>query len=206
MNIETGSLFPKASDALGDFIRRSRRSAKIARYARCSDCDFRRSPRSAYKIADIWHVRYRRLNSLAFAKCARSRDFLRLLLRIASKANPSGWAILSHEFSKLPHRLDRRKKSPGVSASIGGEVPGVAGFKPATHRRFYTPIAVNLIASENRKRFSPPIDADTPGDFFRRSRRCGSFENSCDKSPNLKGWLYWRFAAINVENRGNRHT
>ena len=30
-------------------------------------------------------------------------------------------------------------------------------------------------------RFSPPIDADTPGDFFRRSRRCGSFENSCDK-------------------------
>ena len=46
-----------------------------------------------------------------------SRDFLRLLLRIASKANPSGWAILSHEFSKLPHRSDRRKKSPGVSAS-----------------------------------------------------------------------------------------
>ena len=47
--------------------------------------------------------------------------------------------------------------------------------------RFYTPIAENLIASENRRRFSPPIDADTPGDFFRRSRRCGSFENSCDK-------------------------
>ena len=33
----------------------------------------------------------------------------------------------------------------------------------------------------DRQRFSPPIDADTPGDFFRRSRRCGSFENSCDK-------------------------
>ena len=63
----------------------------------------------AYKIADIWHVRYRRLNSPAFAKCARSRDFPHLLLRIASKANPSGWAILSHEFSKLPHRRDRRK-------------------------------------------------------------------------------------------------
>ena len=28
---------------------------------------FRQSPRSAYKIADIWHVRYRRLNSPAFA-------------------------------------------------------------------------------------------------------------------------------------------
>ena len=25
------------------------------------------------------------------------------------------------------------------------------------------------------------IDADTPGDFFRQSRRCRSFENSCDK-------------------------
>ena len=59
--------------------------------------------------------------AIKFAKCARSRNFLRLLLRIASKANPSGWAILSHEFSKLPHRRDRRKKSPDVSASIGGE-------------------------------------------------------------------------------------
>ena len=38
-----------------------------------------------------------------------------------------------------------------------------------------------LIASENRKRLSSPIDADTLGDFFRQSRRCGSFENSCDK-------------------------
>ena len=91
----------KASNTPGDFIRRSRRSA--------------------YKIADIWHVRYGRLNSPAFAKCARSRDFLRSLLGIASEANPSGWAILSHEFSKLPHRCNRRKKSPSVSASIGGE-------------------------------------------------------------------------------------
>ena len=87
----------KASDTLGDFIRRSPRSAKIARCARCSDCDFRRSPRSAYKIADIWHVRYRRLNSPSFPKFARSRDFLRSSLRIASKVNQSGWAILSHE-------------------------------------------------------------------------------------------------------------
>ena len=43
------------------------------------------------------------------------------------------------------------------------------------------PIAANLIASENHKRFSPPINADTLGDFFRRSRRCSSFEKSCDK-------------------------
>ena len=68
----------------------SPRSAKIARCVRCRDCDFRRSPRSAYKIADIWRVRYRRLNSPAFAKCARSRDFLRSLLQIASKTSPSG--------------------------------------------------------------------------------------------------------------------
>ena len=26
------------------------------------------------------------------------------------------------------------------------------------------------------------------------------------KSPNLIGWLYWRFTAINVEHRGNGHT
>ena len=106
---------------IGDFIRRSRRSAKIAGCARWSDCDFRRSPRSAYKIANIWHVRYRRLNPPAFAKCARFRDFPRSLLRITGKVNQSGWAILLHEFLKLPHRRDRRKKSPSVSASIGGE-------------------------------------------------------------------------------------
>ena len=53
----------KAGDTPCDFIRRWRRSAKIARCDRCSDGDFRRSRRSAYKIADIWHVRYRRLNS-----------------------------------------------------------------------------------------------------------------------------------------------
>ena len=48
-------------------------------------------------------------------------------------------------------------------------------------RRFYSPIAANKIASEIASAFSPPIDADTLGDFFRRLRRCGSFENSCDK-------------------------
>ena len=56
--------------------------------------------------------------------------------------------------------------------------------------RFHTPIAANLIASKNRKRFSPPIDADTLGDFFRRSRRCGSFENSCDKIAQPDGLAF----------------
>ena len=63
-------------------------------------------------IAILANPRDRRINLPAFPKCTRSRDFLRLLLQIASKADPSGWAILSHEFSKLPHRRDRRKKSP----------------------------------------------------------------------------------------------
>ena len=31
-------------------------------------------------------------------------------------------------------------------------------------------------------------------------------ESHVIKSPNLMGWVYWRFAAINVENRGNDHT
>ena len=84
----------KAGDALGDFIRRSR------------------------PISDM---SYRRLNSQAFAKCARSHDLLRSSLRIACEVNPSGWVILSHDFTNLPHRRDRRKKSPSVSALIGGK-------------------------------------------------------------------------------------
>ena len=52
---------------------RSRRSAKTTIAAPGTPGDFRRSPRSVYKIADIWHFRYRRLNSPAFAKCTRSR-------------------------------------------------------------------------------------------------------------------------------------
>ena len=79
-----------------------RPATHLAMYARGNDCDFRRSPRSVYKIVDIWHVRYRRLNSPAFAKYVRSRDFLRSSLRIASKVNKSGWAILSHDFLKSP--------------------------------------------------------------------------------------------------------
>ena len=82
----TSLVFCVVGDTLGDFISRS---AKIARRARCSDCDRRPANK--------------------FAKCARSRDFLQSFLRIASKANPSGWTILLHDFSKLPHRRDRRK-------------------------------------------------------------------------------------------------
>ena len=128
----------------------SPRSAKIARCVWCRDCDFRRSPRSAYKIADIWRVRYRRLNSPAFAKCVRSRDFLRSLLQIASKTSPSGWVVLSHDFWTPPSAKkiakcvrfnrwrkslmifagdqicrDRRIKSPGVSLPFSVSVPAI---------------------------------------------------------------------------------
>ena len=73
--------------------------------------------------------RDRRIKSLVYigVKLAGIRQvcsfprFPMVIARIASKANPSGWAILSHEFSKLLHRRDRRKKSPGVSAPIVGE-------------------------------------------------------------------------------------
>ena len=181
------TLFPyKASDTLGDFIRRSRRSAKIAWCARCSDCDFRRSPRSAYKIADIWHVRYGRLNSPAFAKCARSRDFLRSLLRIASKANPSGWAILPHDFKNChiaaigeknrqvcPHQsvakiacdFRWRSKSPGSAYKFAR---CVACFKPATH------LAI-LYADRRDWRKSPGVPGAAIAIFAdRRDRRIKS--------------------------------
>ena len=50
-------------------------------------------------------------------------------------------------------------------------------LKPATN----VAILYADLGKFDRKRFSPPIDADRPGDFFRRSRRCGSFQKSCDK-------------------------
>ena len=53
----------KAGDTPSDFIRWSWRSAKIAWCARCGNYDF--PPRSGYKIADIWHVIYRLLNTPA---------------------------------------------------------------------------------------------------------------------------------------------
>ena len=125
-------------------FRRSRRSAKTARCAWCSDCDFHRDfffPRrkSAYKIADIW----RRLNLPAFAKCARSRDILRS-------------SIFLHDFSKLPHRRDRRKKSPSVSALIGGE-NRFTGDQIRRDRRIKSP-GVSPAFSRNVKYLGPPID------------------------------------------------
>ena len=52
--------------------------------------------------------------------------------------------------------------------------------------RFYTPIAANLIANENRKRFSPPIDADKIAD----RGDVAVLKSHVVKSPNLMGWLY----------------
>ena len=73
-------------------------------------------------------------------------------------------------------------------------------LKPATH--------LDILYADRgefgRQRFSPPIDVDTPSDFFRGD--VAVLKTHAIKSPNLMGWLYWRFAAINVENRRNGHT
>ena len=39
--------------------------------------------------------------------------------------------------------------------------------------------------------FPPPINVDTFGDFFRRSRRCGSFEKLCDKIAQPVGLIFF---------------
>ena len=52
-------------------------------------------------------------------------------------------------------------------------------IKPATHLTIL--YADRGEFDRQRLRFSLAIDADTPGNFFRRSWRCGSFENSCVK-------------------------
>ena len=64
----------KVGHTSGDFIRRSPRSTKIAR---CAPCSHRRKNR-----------RYlaRQISAIKFAKCARSRDFLRSSLQIANQS------------------------------------------------------------------------------------------------------------------------
>ena len=104
----------KAGDTPGDFIRRSRQSAKIARCVRCSDGDFRRSPRSAYKIADIRHVRYGQLNFPTFQVCLFPRFFTLMV-------NQSGWAfyhmmtwLLSGNEIEVPNCHEQRIKSSSI--------------------------------------------------------------------------------------------
>ena len=87
--------------------------------------------------------------------------------------------------------------------------------------RFDSPIAANLIASENRTRFSPPTGCGHTWRFFSPIAAMWHFnhvprlqvpllssilKNHVIKSPNLISWLYWRFAAMSVRNRGNGHT
>ena len=65
--------------------------------------------------------------------------------------------------------------------------------------RFYTPIAANLIASDFRHRLMRTRLAI----FFADRGDVAVLKTHVIKSPNLMGWLHWRFAAINVENRGS---
>ena len=71
----------------------------------------------------------------------------------------------------------------------------------AISQRLYTPIASNLIASD----FFHRLMRTLPAIFFADRGDVAVLKNHVIKSPNLMGWLYWRFAAINVENR-NRCT
>ena len=79
-------------------------------------------------------------------------------------------------------------------------------LKPATYLAILYADRGEFDLSENRLRFSPPIDADTPGDFFADRGDVAVLKTHVIKSPNLMGWLSCRFAAINVENRGNGRT
>ena len=101
----------------------------------CSDCDFRRSPRSAYKIADIWHVRYRRLNSqsvpvpvIFYVYCCESPvkpthqvgRFITWVFKTATspRSAEKNGQVCPHQSSAI-FAGDRRIKSPGVSLALG---------------------------------------------------------------------------------------
>ena len=73
---------------------------------RRGDCDFRQSQLSGYKIAHIWHVRYRRLNSLTFTKSARSRDFLAFPLGVGRKINQSKLGDIITWFFKMAECIE----------------------------------------------------------------------------------------------------
>ena len=66
-------------------------------------------------------------------------------------------------------------------------------------RRFYTAIAATLIASHQLMQTHLAI-------FFADRGDVAVLKSHVIKLPNLMGWLYWRFAAVTVENRGNGHT
>ena len=78
----------------------------------------------------------------------------------------------------------------------------VAGLSQRHTWRFYTPISANLIACDFRWRLMWTHLAI----FFADCGDMAVLKTHVIKSPNLMGWLSWRFAAINVENRGNGHT
>ena len=117
---------------IGDFIRRSPRSAKIAIAAPGTPGDFLRSRRSAYKIA----------------KC-------------------------------------------------------VAGLKPATHLAI---LYADRGEFDRQRNFCHWLMRKHLAIFFADRGDVAVLKTHVIKSPNLMDWLYRRFAAMNVENRGNGHT
>ena len=117
-----------------------------------------------------------------------------------SKKSPNLFASKTVDVT-IELRLKRRGKMPALNHICIFHV-SIINVKPATHLAILYADCGEFDRQRNSQRFSPPIDADTLGDFFRRSWRRGSFEKvHMIKSPNLMGWLYWRFAAMTVDNR-----
>ena len=97
------------------------------------------------------------ISAIKFAgiyKCARTRDFLCSSLRIASKFNQSGWAILSHVFSKRPSMC------PGTRLKCHIAAIGDKNHQVCPHQW------VGKLACDFCWRSKSP-----PGYFIRRSQR-----------------------------------
>ena len=114
------------SGALTTGPRRLLNSMKVERHLGSSIRKLKPATHLAISCADRRDRRINRrylacqISAIKFASIRQVCPFQRFSTIIAVPESP-GWAILSHEFSKLPHRRDRRKKSPSVSVSIGGE-------------------------------------------------------------------------------------
>ena len=148
---------------IGDFIRWSRRSAKIAIAAPGTPGDFRRSRRSAYKIAKCVAGLSRQHNWRFYTPIAANliaSDFRHRLMRthLAIFFTDRGDVALQHcscdkitqpnWLTLLAIRSDECRKSR-ERAHLANAGEFIADIWHARYRRFYTPIAA---IGENRNR------------------------------------------------------
>ena len=108
--------------------------------------------------------------------------FICATLRLLQLAQLLQKYYLGNKLVRVAYKLRKKmKNSPSCVHVL---------HKNLSHRhtwRFYTPITANLIASENRKRFSAPITADTLGNFFTDRGDVAVLKSYVIKSPNLMG-------------------